>query len=143
MALFDEKVRKQLGDILSQMGDPVNLVYFTQELECTTCRDTHSFVEEISSLSEKLNLTVYDFVNDADRAEEFGVDKIPAIVILDSSNNDTGIKYYGIPAGYEINSFLGSILEVSGKKEAMPDDLAARISAIDKDVHIQVYVALT
>lgn len=143
MSLFDDKVKKQLQEALKPMVNNVNLALFTQTLECNTCRDTHLFLGEISELSDKLTLTVWNFQTDKDKAEQYGVDKIPAIVVLDSENRDYGIKFYGLPGGYEINSFIRSILEMSGLKEQLPDDMMKRIQGIKKDIHIQVFISLT
>ena len=143
MPLFNDKVRTQLGDILKQMRDPVNLVYFTQELECRSCADTRLFLEEIVTLSDRVKLSTYDFVSDADRARSLGIDMIPAIALLNVAERDTGIRFYGIPAGYEINSFLRSLIEASGVREQLPDDIMKRIIALGKDIHIQVFVSLT
>jgi len=142
MALFDEKVSSQLKGILGGLKDNVNLVYFTQEFECNTCRDTHMFVDEITGLSDKLHLTVFDIVKDKEKAEYYKVDKIPAIVVLDGKDNDTRMKFYGLPGGYEINSFMKSLMEASGVKENIPESLTKRIAAINKDVHLQVFVSL-
>ncbi|MCU0847041.1 MAG: thioredoxin family protein [Spirochaetes bacterium] len=143
MPLFDEKISAQLGDILKNMDGAVNLAFFTQEFECRICQDTGAFLKEFSSLSEKIKLKVYDFLKDGQEAGRLGVDKIPCICVLDAGGDDTGIKFYGLPGGYEINSFISSLLEVSGKKEPIPDDLMKRIMAVDRDVHIQVFVGLT
>jgi len=143
MAMLDEKVRKQLQDILKNMKDPVNIAFFTQEFECQACRDTRLFLDEFSPLSDKIKLSKYDFVKDKPTADSLGVDKIPAIVINDKENKDKGIKFYGLPGGYEINSFIISLLEVSGNIEPLTDDITSRIKAITKDVHIQVFVTLT
>ena len=143
MSLFDDKVKKQLQEALKPMVNNVNLVMFTQTLECNTCRDTHLFLREISELSDKLTLTLWNFQTDKDKAEKYHVDKIPAIVVLDSDNKDHGIKFYGLPGGYEINSFISSILEMSGVREPLPDDLVKRIKGINKDIHIQVFISLT
>lgn len=143
MPLFDEKVTSQLKGILSGLKNPVQIAFFTQEIECPMCRETHMFLNEFCALSDKLALSVYDFVKDKDTAEKYRVDKIPAIVMLDSSNNDTGIKFYGLPGGYEINSFIKSLLETSGQKEELPEAVKSRISAIKKDVHLQVFVTLS
>jgi glutaredoxin-like protein len=143
MAMLDDNVRKQLQDILKNMKDPVNIAFFTQEFECHACGDTRTFLEEFSTLSDKMKLSVYDFVKDKPVADRFGVDKVPAIVINDKDNSDRGIKFYGLPGGYEINSFVISLLEVSGNIEPLKDDIASRVRAITKDVHIQVFVTLT
>ena len=92
MAIFDEKVRKQIGDILAKLPGRVNLVYFTQELECGICRETHEFLNEFTSLTDKIGLTTFDFVKDRDKAQHYKVDKIPAIVLLDKDDNDSGMR---------------------------------------------------
>lgn len=142
MALFDVKVQNQLKEILKNMKDEVKIINFTQEIECPMCRETRAFAEEIATLSDKLSVKVYNFVTDKEMAEKYNVERIPAIVLLDKNDTDMGVKFYGLPGGYEINSFLGSIIEMSGKHEELPGDILSRIKKIDKDVHIQVFVGL-
>jgi glutaredoxin-like protein len=142
MALFDAKIQQQLKDVLNNMKDEVQIINFTQEIECPMCRETRQFVEEIGSLSDKLKVKVYNFVTDREMSVKYRIDKIPAIVLLDKDGNDHGIRFFGLPGGYEINSFLGSIIELSGKREPIPDDIMKRIKAVDRDVHIQVFVGL-
>ncbi|OHD69427.1 MAG: hypothetical protein A2W19_05835 [Spirochaetes bacterium RBG_16_49_21] len=143
MALFDEKIRQQLRDILKNMKDAVNLSFFTQEFECWPCTDVHEFVKELASLTDTIKLSVFDFQKDKARADKFRVDKIPAIVLNGKDNAYAGIKYYGLPGGYEINSFIQDMIELSGRKEPLPAAIASRIAAISKKVHLQVYVTLT
>lgn len=140
--MFDEEVKKQLTDILSKMQDDVQIAFFSQEFECGSCKDTGLFVEEFSKLNSKISVKKYDFVKDKSKADEYGVEMIPAIVIVDNNGSDTGIKFYGAPGGYEINSFVSSILETSGEKESL-GDLEQKIKSIDKDVHIKVFISLS
>ncbi len=142
MALFEEKVQNQLREILRTMKDKVEIINFTQEIECTMCTETRAFVEEIASLSDKLSVRIYNFVADKDMVQKYGVERTPAIVLLDKEGADTGVKFYGLPGGYEINSFLGSIIEISGKRDELPAEILSRIKNVDKDVHIQVFVGL-
>ena len=143
MALFDDNIRKQLAQILDSMKDNVHLLFFSQEIECESCQDAHSFVEEISSINPKMKLTRYNLVKDAEKAAEYRIDKVPAVVMLDKDDKDTNIRFFGIPGGYEINSFLGALIEVSGERQELPQDLLDRIKKIDKDIHIQVFVTLS
>jgi glutaredoxin-like protein len=142
MALFDAKIQQQLKDILKNMKDEVQIINFTQEIECPMCRETRQFAEEIGSLSDKLKVKVYNFVTDKDMSAKYKIDKIPAIVLLDKDGVDHGVRFFGLPGGYEINSFLGSIIELSGRREQVPDDIMKRIKGVDRDVHIQVFVGL-
>ena len=142
MALFEENVKQQLKEILEQLGEEVQIIYFTQEIECQTCRDGRQFVEEISELSDKLKLIKYNLVTDKEQSKLYNVDKVPAIALADKDGKDTGIRFYGVPGGYEINSFLSSLIEVSGKGAEMPPQIGERVKKIKKDVHIQVFVSL-
>jgi glutaredoxin-like protein len=143
MALFDDSIRQQLTTILAEMQDEVTLVFFSQEMECQSCQDAHLFVEEITSLNPKLKMIRYNLVADQAQAAAYQVERVPAIILLDKDGINTQVRFFGIPAGYEINSFLGAILEVSGKRPALPPELASRIAKIDKDVHIQVFVTMS
>jgi alkyl hydroperoxide reductase subunit AhpF len=143
MPLFDEKVKTQLAQLLSKLTNPITLHFFTQEVECPTCQTTRQFVEEIASLSDKISLAAYDFAKDEEAKKEFNVDAIPAIIISDKDKSVKGVRFFGIPAGYEINSFIGACLEVSGAKEPLPQAIIDRIKKIAKPIHIQVFVTLT
>jgi len=143
MALFDDKVKTQLTQLLSKIKNPIVINFFTQEIECPTCQTTHQFVEEIASLNDKITLKTYDFIKDTDAAKEFNIDKIPAIVVTDANKNSKGVRFFGIPAGYEINSFIAACVEVSGVVEALPDAIISRIKKITKPIHIQVFITLT
>jgi len=59
---------RQVQEILQGLPRPVKLVYFTQELECQYCRETHQLMEELHTLSNgKIQLEIYNFVNDNHR----------------------------------------------------------------------------
>ena len=96
----------------------------------------------MAALSDKLSLTVYDVVSDKEKAMELGVTLTPSILLLDSENKDNGVKFNGIPAGHEINSFISGILNVSGAGEELPEEMVRRIESIDKPVNIKVFVTL-
>jgi glutaredoxin-like protein len=143
MALFDDNIRQQLTAILEGLKEDVHVVFFSQEIECESCHDAHAFVDELCELNAKLKLARYNLVTDQEKAAELNIDKVPAVAMLDKNGQDTGIRFYGIPGGYEINSFLGALLEVSGERQALPQDIMDRIQKIDKDIHIQVFVTLS
>ena len=130
MPMFDDDTKSKIKEMLEEMINDVNVVYFTQEYECETCKDTRIFLEELSMLSNKIKLNIYDFEKDNDKAKSMEIDKIPAIALLDSRNFDPGVRFYGLPGGYEINSFIRGLLEVSGKKDELPKDILNRINAI-------------
>jgi len=129
-------------DLQKNMKDPVRIVVFTQEMECQFCKQTRELTQEVARLvPEKIMVEIYDFVKDADKAKEYGVDKVPAIAVV--GKKDYGIRYYGIPYGYEFNPFIDNIINVSKGTTKLSEDTKEKLKSLDKQVHIQVFVTLT
>jgi len=133
-----ENVKKKLDKELE--GD-VKLIMFTQENECQFCADTRGMVEELAGMSAKIKVEIHDFVKDEKLAKSYGVKKIPAIAILGAK--DYGIRFYGIPSGYEFKSFKEDLVDVSRGRTDLSDDVKKKLSEIKKPVHIQVLVSPT
>ncbi len=143
MNLLNDQLRGQLTEVFADMKKDVTLAVFTKEGECNTCQETLSFMEEIETLSDRIHLKKYDIEKDAEKANAFEVKMVPSIVLLDDSESYLGVKFNGIPAGHEINSFIPGILEVSGAGEALPEDMKSELSALGKPVNIKVFVTLS
>lgn len=141
MALISEKDRKQIEQIFQSLAESVRLVMFTQEFECDHCNLTRQLLEEVSKLSQKLSLEVRDFVKDADLVKKYGIDKIPAIILL--GDRDYGIHFYGMPTGYEFTTLIQDIVYVSQRDPKLSKEVMAELSKIDKTVHLQVMISPT
>lgn len=142
MKMLNEDVRNQLKEIFEHMEKDVTLALFTKEEPCITCEETQSFMEELVTITEKLNLEIYDIHKDVNLAKEYDVSLTPSIVVLDNNQKYKGIKFNGIPAGHEINSLIRAILEVSGNSEKLPQELEERLNKITNPINIKVFVTL-
>jgi len=135
---------KDRGNIEAQLQDltgEVNMIMFTQEMECQHCAQTRGLLEELASMSDRLTLTVYDLVADATQAEKYGIDKIPATVLM--TDQDVGIRYFGVPAGYELNALVETIQDLSRKGTDLEPEVLAGLESLSDDIHIQVFVTPT
>ena len=142
MAIIKEKDAELLKETFSErLRSDVTLVFFTQEHECMYCRETREFLEELVSLSDKLHLETYDLVADAEEAERHGIDKIPAIKIV--GDQDYGVRYFGMPMGYEFSVIVEDIIDVSWGTTEMDPETMANVLPIDERLHIQVFVSPT
>ena len=142
MGLVPDEHKKHMKEKLdAEMKDEVHLIVFTQENECQFCKQTRELVQEVASLSDKIKVEVCDFVKDAEKAKEYRIDKVPAIAIV--GKKDYGIRYYGIPYGYEFSPFVDNIVNVSKGTTNLLEETKKKLRSIDKPVHIQVFVTLT
>jgi len=143
MPLMDQETQNQVRNLLSAVTSPVTLKLFTQEFECGYCKETHQIAEEIAELSDHVTLEVHDLVSDSAEAETYRVDKIPAIAVLGEDGQDYGIRFYGIPSGYEFTSLLESILMVGTQQIDLSKSTLDYLARLDKPVHLQVFVTPT
>ena len=142
MPILEEKDRRKVSEMLSRgMKENVKLVVFTQEFECDFCKETRSIAEELSELNSKIIVEKYDLMKDSEKAKEYGVERIPAIVIV--GNGNKGVRYFGIPSGYEFSGLLEDIMDASSRKTHLSEETIQKVKAIDRDVHIQVFVTPT
>ena len=147
MALISAKDAEHLrNEFEEQLVNPVKLVMFTQSFECQFCTETRQIVEEIAALSDKILVEIYDFVGDKEVADGYGVDKIPAIVLLRSEEDgdlDYGIRFYGIPSGYEFTSIIEDIMSVSRGESGLQPRSKEAVADLKEPVHFQVFITPT
>jgi len=141
MSVLDEKTREEVKAALSDLPRDIKLVMFTQETECEYCSVTREMIEELAGLSDRLTAEVHDFVEDTELAEQYGVDKIPAVVLV--GDKDYGIHFYGVPAGYEFHTLLESVKDVSRRDPELPGVIKEDLAKVDKPVHLQVMITPT
>ncbi len=132
-----ELLKKQFEKLTAD----VELIVFTQENECLFCKDARDIVLELGAISPKIKAKVYDFVKNGDEDIKYNIKKIPAIAIV--GKTDYGIRYYGVPAGYEFSAFVDDIIDVSQGTTALSDNIKKKLAEIKKPVHIQVFVSPT
>ncbi len=140
--LFNEEVQKQLKEILAQTQEKITLVLFTKEGSCPTCSETKQLLEEVTELSDNIDLELKDLERDQSLAKQYGVTLTPSFVILNAKGEYKGVKFNGIPAGHEINSFVSALLEMSGMTPKFQENIVKRIEKINQPVNIKVFVTL-
>jgi len=141
MAILREDVRNRLQKELEVLPGKAKLVVFTQEFECEHCRENTALAQEVASLSDKIDIEVYNFALDKEAVERYGVDKIPAIVV--EGEKDYGVRFYGVPAGYEFTSFLEAIKAVAAGESGLAPESREALRGLKEPLHLQVFVTPT
>jgi len=137
----DDKKELLKVDFKEKLVDPVKIVMFTQEIECRYCSDTRNLVQDIATLDDKITTEIHDFVADAAKAKEYGIDKIPALAII--GKKDYGVRIYGIPYGYELQTLIEAVINVSKGTTDLSENTKSILKEVKSPVHIQVFVTLT
>jgi len=138
MSLIGEDVAAQLKEEFQNLVNPVRLVVFFQALENPESEQVKRLAEELAALDPKLSVEAANFVLDKQRAEALGVTRTPAIAIL-GAEKDYGIRFYGLPSGYEFGSLVDAILLVSSGSSGLSEQTRTALASFDKPIHIQVF----
>jgi glutaredoxin-like protein len=141
MGLIRDTGAAEIRERLKAMVRPVKLVHFTQELSLEYGREARQLLEELSQLSDKLSLETYNFLLDKEKAAEYGVDKVPATIVR--NGKDFGIRFFGLPAGYEFSTLLDAILAVSKGDSGLQPESREKLAQLTQPLHLEVFVTPT
>lgn len=141
--LLTKDLQKQVIKILNPMKDSITIALFIKETDCESCEPTLQIINEVAQLSDKVTVKVFDLDKDSSEVAKYNIEMAPSFVILDKNDEYKGVKFNGIPAGHEFNSFLSALVEMSGTESDVPADFAARVAKIDKPVNIKVFVTMS
>ena len=144
--LLNVDILKQVTDVFTELKDDVQVLYFGKEEGCDYCGDTKQLVEEVTSLSDKIGMTVYDLEKDAEVAAQYNVDKVPGLVLAGNDGGtitDYGVRYAGIPSGHEFSSLVNDLMIVSGRDSGLEESTREFLKDLNEPVHLQVFVTPT
>lgn len=140
MNIIQEKDRLALQQRLSGLPNMVKLVVFTTSQQPETSELVSQLIQELVSVSGgRLTLEQHTLEAEPTVAQEYGVTLAPAIVVR-TEEKDYGIRYLGVPAGFEFASLVGAIEDVGRGDPALSPDSRLMLANLRSPVHIRVFV---
>ena len=74
--------------------------------------------------------------------EPDGFPRFPAVSIR-PEGRDAGLRYDGLPWGYELGSLVGGIVEAGREQPTLSADSRAALETLDRDIALDVFVTPT
>ena len=139
--MADSGSQAELAAQLASLPHPVRLVFFTQTFGCDKCLSARQVVDQLAGLSDQITVDDYNLVLDKEAVAEYAVDRAPAIAVV--GETDLGIRYYGVPSGYEVASLVDAVLLVGRREPGLSDKSLAAIAALDRPLDVKVFVTPT
>lgn len=139
--MYSQRAATDLQRRLAALSSPVRLVFFTQTFGCDPCLPARKAADRIAALSDFVTVEEHNLVLDREQVAEYGVEWAPALAVIGAK--DAGIRYYGIPQGYEIESLVDAIEIAAGGGPTLSDDSLDALDTLERDVHLRVFVTPT
>jgi glutaredoxin-like protein len=160
MAILTERDKAAVRERLGEMVNPVKMIVFAPATnliapgrrECLYCTELRELMGELADLHDQLQVEFVDPYTDPVRAAAYTLKQdgqgylVPAIVLTGLQNGeevDYGIRFYGLPAGYEFATLLEDILMISTGRHHLAPQVLDEVSRIDKPVDMMVFVTPT
>ena len=131
----------------NELVNEVNLILFTQSdlgglvvpgRECETCAPTEQLLKEVSETSDLINFKKLDIQKDAEEAARCGISRIPSFLV--SREDETNIRYLGIPAGTEFPVLMEALVNVSSGEPKLAEETKAFLQTLTDEVLIKTFV---
>jgi alkyl hydroperoxide reductase subunit F len=142
MPIFRPEDEARLRELLGSLERPVELLVALgpEETPLPGARDvdfgaeTQRVVEGLAALSEHVSCRV--------EVEPPGVARFPAVLVL-PEGKDVGVRYDGLPWGYELGTLVGAVLEAGRRESSLTAESLERLASLEQDLVIDVFVTPT
>ena len=141
MPILSPSDAARVREMLASLPNPVRLVFFTQTLNCETCEPAKQILGELAELSGQITVEEHNFLLERELAATYGIDRVPAIAVVGAQ--DHGIRFLGIPSGYEFMSLLDAIQVVSAGDSGLNEGSRALLASLEAPLALQVFVTPT
>jgi alkyl hydroperoxide reductase subunit AhpF len=95
----------------------------------------------VAALSDQISVTVLNPHIERDETAAYDVSVTPAVAV--EGAKDYGIRFLGIPAGYEFSNLIDSIVAVSRGEAQLSEETKQALAGLTEDVRIKVFATPT
>ena len=127
--MLENNIKEQLQSVFAELNDTYIFdVYVSEQHESRD--ELIGLLQDVASTSEQISCRIF-----SGEGLEFEILR---------NDQNTGIKFRGVPNGHEFTSLLMAILNSDGKGKNIPDEyIINRVKALKGPIHLSTYVSLT
>jgi glutaredoxin-like protein len=141
MTLLNDEIVQNVKDMLADIPSDVKLTVFTDDQHCDYCTEIVQLVNEVAATSDKVTVEQFEIHESKSEAQALNIQRAPAIAI--TGERDYGLRFYGIPSGYEFSTLLHGIQAASTGDTDLDDQVRSFLDGLNQPVSLQVFVTPT
>lgn len=145
--LLNDEISEQIKHLFeAQLIHPVELLFFSDGEGCTMCEETRQLLSELILLSDRLSLTENNLSKNIKEAQKYNLSLAPSLVVVGRQQDeelDFGIRFIGIPSGYEFSALIQTIIMISKRDSGLKPETRDELAGITAPVNFKVFVTPT
>jgi alkyl hydroperoxide reductase subunit AhpF len=138
MPLIRDEIAEQLRAEFAHLAGPVQLAVFSQALADPESEQVKRLMEELAALEPRIGVASHNFVLDTEKVQQLGIRRTPGIAIM-GKDKDYGVRFYGLPSGYEFGTLIEAILDVGSGQSGLSAPTREALAQVTRPVHLQVF----
>ncbi len=142
--LLNDEISARIKDMFkNQLINPIELNYFINKDQCENCEEANQLFEELANLSGEITFSTYYIEGHPELAQSYNIQQTPALVICGREHDksiDYGIRFLGIPSGYEFSSLIQTIGLVSRRDSGLKPETREELKTLQVPVSLRVFV---
>lgn len=142
MAKLSDRDSAVLTKMLQALIEPVQIKFFFGETEAD--RRVDAILQPLEEASaSRITVKRYRFQDSRPAADLLGITRGPALAYADADGHDSGMRFIGVPSGYQFATVLDDILDISRHATRLDSHTRQVASDITDRMRIKVYVIPT
>jgi alkyl hydroperoxide reductase subunit AhpF len=142
MGIFRPAEEERVRELLADLERPVELLFALgpEETPLQGARDidysgeAQRLVAEIAALAPSVTARIEE--------EPPGFERFPSVAVR-PEGEDAGVRYDGLPWGYELSSLIGAIREAGRTESTLAPESIETLLALERPVAVDVFVTPT
>lgn len=145
MAIISDAQQKQIKEMFDDyLRRPVEVrFYYADGADPRTAAMQETLARLAEAAGGRLRVRARCGRDGQAEAAGYGVERAPALVLLDGEGRDTRVRFYGLPLGLELVVLLEDLIDVSRGATRLPEPVRKAVRAVDHSLVIQVFTTPT
>ncbi len=134
--MLKDSSRQIIRSTLKTLKQPVRLILFTSDLKQDECAPVRELAMAVKAASPRIVLEKYDQVMDRDKAAEYGVQRVPSLVV--QGRGIRAVSFSGMVDGVSLMLLLDAVRAIAEERAWFPESIASTLGMLERQVAVRV-----
>ncbi len=143
MTHLSDRERQTLREMFRELKYPVFIELFVDADDEWSRAAEELTTEVVRVMPDLLHAVVRTRREHSLLATLYGVERAPTFILCDHKRDDSGIRFVGLPSGYEFAALIEALLDVSASRVRISDKSLNYIRNLEQEITLEVFVTPT